>query len=64
MASVRSLTSFEVKRFLPVEEKLDLISKIINYSVDENNYYNPCRIDIFKKILIVEAYTNISITDK
>ena len=56
--------NIEVKTFLPMEDKLDLISKIINYSVDDNNYYNPCRIDIFKKILIIEAYTNISITDK
>ena len=54
----------EVKTFLPAEEKMDLISNIINNAVDENNYYNPCRIDVFKKILILEVYTNISITDK
>lgn len=54
----------EVKEFLPMEDKLELISKIINCSVDENNYYNPCRIDIFKKIFILEAYTNLNITDK
>ena len=54
----------EVKKFLPIEEKLNLITKIINCSVDDNNYYNPCRIDIFKTIFIFEAYTNITITEK
>lgn len=56
--------TIEVKQFLPMEEKLDLISNIINDSVDENNYYNPCRIDVYKKVLILESYTNISFTEK
>ena len=54
----------EVIQYLPIEKKLDLISDIINASLDENPYYNPCRIEIFMLTKIIEAYTNLTITDK
>ena len=54
----------EVVQYLPIEKKLDLISDIINNSIDEKNYCNFCRVEIFVTIKIVEAYTNLSITDK
>ena len=54
----------EVTQYLPMEKKLDLISDIINSSVDEKNYCNFCRVEIFITIKLVEAYTNLSITDK
>ena len=31
---------YEVKSYLPFGEKLDLVSKIINQSIDNNGYYN------------------------
>jgi hypothetical protein len=31
----------EVKQYLPVNEKLTLISNVINQSIDENNFNNP-----------------------
>lgn len=54
----------EVKQYLPVEEKLDMISDIINSSVDENSFYNPGRLHIYQVVNIIMAYTNISFTDK
>lgn len=54
----------EVAQYLPIEKKLELISDIINSSIDNNTYYNPCRIEIFMLIKIIEAYTNLTITDK
>ena len=54
----------EVAQYLPIEKKLDLISDIINSSLDDNTYYNPCRIEIFMLTKIIEAYTNLTITDK
>lgn len=55
---------FEVKQYLPVEDKLELISDIVNQSIDENNFSNPARIEIFTVVEIVKAYTNISFTEK
>ncbi|MBR2506924.1 MAG: hypothetical protein IKB70_08535 [Bacilli bacterium] len=54
----------EVKQYLPVEDKLNLISDIINSSVDENSFYNPCRLHIYQIVKMTMAYTNISFTDK
>ena len=54
----------EIKQYLPVAEKLDLISRIINYSADDHVFYNPCKVQIFETIEIILAYTNINITEK
>ena len=54
----------EILQYLPIEKKLDLISDIINLSLDDNTYYNPCKIEIFMLTKIIEAYTNLTITDK
>lgn len=54
----------EVKQYLPVNDKLILIGKVINAAADENNFSNPIKLDIFTCLEIVFAYTNISFTDK
>ena len=55
----------EVKQFLPTNDKLELISRVINYSSDTTTvFYNPCKIDIFETMEIITNYTNINITEK
>lgn len=54
----------EVKQYLPVEDKLKLISNVINYSADENNFANPVKVDVFGTLEIIYAYTNLSFTEK
>lgn len=54
----------EVKQYLPIEDKMNLISDILNHSVDQNGFYNPCRLHIYQIVNIIMAYTNISFTDK
>lgn len=54
----------EIKQYLPIEEKIDLIGKILNESVDDNGYYNPIRLNIYTNMEIIMAYTNISFTEK
>lgn len=54
----------EIKQYLPINDKLILISNVINSSLDSNNFYNPLKIELFTMLAIVEAYTNISFTDK
>ena len=55
---------YEVKYYLPVEDKMEMISKIINQSVDENGFYNPIRLQIFTVLEVVYAYTNLNFTAK
>ena len=54
----------EVKQYLPVAEKLDLISRILNLSGYDHVFYNPCKVEIFELIEIILTYTNINVTDK
>ena len=56
--------NIEIKQYLPIETKLDLISDIANKSLDENPYYNPARIKIFIRLETILAYANINTTDK
>ncbi len=54
----------EVKQYLPINDKLVLISNVINQAADENNFANPIKLDVFAALEIVFAYTNITFTDK
>ena len=55
---------YEVKHYLPFEEKLELVSRIINNSVDNNGFYNPMRVKLYMVLEVVFAYTNLSFTEK
>jgi hypothetical protein len=54
----------EVMQYLPVNEKLALISRIINLSADDNNFANPIKVSVFTVIELIDAYTNINFTEK
>lgn len=54
----------EIKNYLPIEEKLNLVSTIINESIDENGYYNPGRVYFHTILQMIYFYTNINFTDK
>lgn len=56
--------SVEVRQCLTAEEKLTLITRIINNSMDENPYYNSARVSIYTRIEMILAYTNINVTEK
>lgn len=55
---------YEVKHYLPFEQKLELVSTIINKSIDDNGFYNPMRVKLYMTLEVVYAYTNLSFTDK
>lgn len=55
---------YEVKNYLPIEEKMEMISKIINQSVDDNGFYNPIRLHIYTVLEMTYAYTNLNFTSK
>ena len=57
--------TIEVKQYLPVIEKSELITRVLNNSVDKNNgYYNLLKMDMYLALEIVYAYSNISFTEK
>jgi hypothetical protein len=54
----------EVRQYLTVSEKLDMISRIINNSADDMKFYNVGKLNIFMTLEIIYNYTNINFTDK
>lgn len=54
----------EIKQYLPINEKLELISRIINSSYDEHEFANPVKVKILTSLEIIENYTNIGFTEK
>ena len=56
--------NIEVKQYLPVNEKLELISNVINYSADDNNFANPVKGKLFTTLEVLYNYTNVNFTDK
>lgn len=55
----------EVKQYLPIAEKAELISRVLNNSVDDDaGYYNNLKLDMWLALEIVYAYSNISFTEK
>ena len=58
------VVQYEVKNYLPIKEKMDLVSRIINQSTDDNGFYNPMRVKLYTTLEVVYAYTNLSFTEK
>ena len=55
----------EVKQYLPINDKLALISRVINLSHDSNNNFaNPVQVEVIGTIEIIATYTNLSFTEK
>lgn len=55
--------SIEVFKYLPVEEKYNLI-EITLQKAFENGIYNPLKLDMYFALNLVYLYSNISFTDK
>ena len=54
----------EVKQYLPIQEKLELIGRIIDNSANNNNFENPVHLELYTNFEIIAAYTNITFTEK
>lgn len=53
----------EVKQYLPIADKYDLIMISLQQAKD-GKVYNPLKLDMFFHLNIVYLYTNLSFTDK
>ena len=54
----------EIRKYLPIEEKTELISNVLNLSLDDNGFYNPLKVKVFLTLETVYFYTNLSFTAK
>ena len=57
--------TIEVKQYLPIQDKLALIGRVAEYAhMEDANYSNPVKAAVFRDVVVVENYTNITFTDK
>ena len=55
----------EIKQYLPINEKLNLITNVINAAHDSNkNFSNPIQVKVYTDLEILYFYTNINFTEK
>ena len=55
----------EIKQYLPINDKLDLIANVINAAHDGNkNFSNPVQVKVYTALEILYFYTNINFTDR
>ena len=53
----------EIKEYLPIEDKYDLIMVALQKSL-EDGYYNPIKLDMYFHLYLIYMTTNISFTEK
>ena len=57
--------TIEVKQYLPIQEKLGLIGRVVELAHEQDaNYSNPVKAEVFTKLEVIFAYSNIAFTDK
>lgn len=55
----------EVKQYLPIQEKLNLIADVIESAHDQQQEFsNPIKVEVFLAINVIKYYTNITFTEK
>ena len=55
--------SIEILKYLPIEEKNNLIENVLQKAWI-NNIYNPIKLDMYFALYLVYTYSNISFTEK
>jgi hypothetical protein len=53
-----------IKQYLPVEQKLELIGKAMNYAHDSNNFSNTIKGNVCLDIMIIDYYTDIEFDEE
>ena len=56
-------TEIEVKQYLPIEDKYDLVM-ITLQKAEENGIYNALKLDMYIHLHLVYMYTNLSFIEK
>lgn len=55
----------EVRNYLPIDEKAELIQFIVNHSLDDRTgCFSPIRVEVYFSIAVCKWYAGITFTDK
>lgn len=53
-----------VKQYLPLENKIDLIETVLDFSGSDEGFFNVVKLEAYFRIEMIKAYTNITFTEK
>lgn len=53
-----------VKQYLPLENKIDLIETVLDFSGSDEGFFNVVKLEAYFRIEMIKAYTNIAFTEK
>lgn len=56
--------TIEVKHYLPIESKVNLIQIAVQQSISENGFINPVLLDAYFNLYVVFYYSDIEFTDE
>jgi hypothetical protein len=54
----------EVKKYLPINDKLEMVGNVLTNAADANRFWNSGKLDLFIALEIMYNYTNLTFTDK
>lgn len=52
-----------IKQYLGIDDKSELVMRVLNNAVDDDNNFSPVRTDVWFTIEVIKTYTNISFTE-
>lgn len=55
---------FTVGQYMPIEDKITLLERVVNKSCDSTGFVNPLLSQIYFAIEMVKGYLNLNITEK
>ena len=53
----------EVKQYLPIEDKLSIIERVLKNSADDNGFSNVVKVEVYTYLEIIYNYTNINFSE-
>lgn len=56
--------TIEVEQYLPLNDKITLIEKVIELAGDEVGFFNIVKLEAYYRIYMIKNYTNITFTEK
>ena len=56
--------TIEIKKYLPIQDKINMYAAILNNCQDDNNFLNEAKFNMWFELGIIFNYTNISFTEK
>ena len=65
LITINDEISIEVKQYLPIQDKLILIGRVIELAHQEDfDYSNPLKLQVYTDLEMLFVYTNLSFTEK